>query len=235
MSEKEIRQYVSENFQKKKGVHMKKIVCDLTTEELKYFYYEEGYTLKEMCKKIGCKSDITASKILHQHGIDTNRNHMRSAKTMQGMSDEDFKKHLIYLYEEQNISLNKIAESLQVNHNALRRYFKKYNIPFKETSYAKSISSKGEKSKNWNGGKTIGNGYVLIKMPDHPNANSRGYIYEHRHIMEQHIGRYMTHDEVVHHINGNKTDNRLENLLLLTNSEHVALHAKLKAEEGNAV
>jgi endogenous inhibitor of DNA gyrase (YacG/DUF329 family) len=50
--------------------------------------------------------------------------------------------------------------------------------------------------------------------------------YEHRYIMEQHLGRKLGCNEVVHHINGNPVDNRLENLELMTRSEHMALHQK---------
>lgn len=50
-------------------------------------------------------------------------------------------------------------------------------------------------------------------------------IDEHRYIMEQHLGRKLTKNEVVHHINGNKQDNRLENLELMSRSEHSRKHA----------
>lgn len=72
------------------------------------------------------------------------------------------------------------------------------------------------------------NGYILILMPEHPLADRNGYVREHRVIMEKHLGRYLNRwTEDVHHINGIKTDNRIENLQLLSRSEHAKLNNKL--------
>ena len=65
--------------------------------------------------------------------------------------------------------------------------------------------------------------YKFLYKPEHPNSNSQGYILAHRYIMAQHIGRPLRKDEDVHHINGDKTDNRIENLQLLLKSEHTIL------------
>lgn len=58
------------------------------------------------------------------------------------------------------------------------------------------------------------NGYVCEYMPNHMQSNSDGRVLQHRRVMSEHIGRRLESFENVHHKNGDKTDNRLENLEL---------------------
>lgn len=66
--------------------------------------------------------------------------------------------------------------------------------------------------------------YVRAYVPEHPNANVHGYVQLHRVVIENHIGRYLSVGELVHHINGNTSDNRIENLELSTSKEHPKHH-----------
>jgi excisionase family DNA binding protein len=91
-------------------------------------------------------------------------------------------------------------------------------------SAASAQQPRGADSYSWKGGRRPDkHGYIRIYTPDHPRAES-GYVLEHRLVMEQMLGRYLTPDEEVHHKNGIITDNRPENLEALTKGEHSRLH-----------
>jgi hypothetical protein len=80
----------------------------------------------------------------------------------------------------------------------------------------------GPHNPSWKGGRrrTAG-GYVQVQAPpEHPHRPKRGYIMEHRLVMEQMIGRYLQPYESVHHRNGVKDDNRPENLEIVTHARH---------------
>jgi len=85
----------------------------------------------------------------------------------------------------------------------------------------------GASHPRWRGGRYQLGRYWYVFHPDHPNATKRGYVAEHRLVVELHLGRHLDPKEVVHHRNADPDDNRIENLVVFpSNGEH--LHHELK-------
>ena len=66
------------------------------------------------------------------------------------------------------------------------------------------------------------NGYIKV-------LTDNGWMLEHKYIVEKYIGRELKENEVIHHINENKKDNRIQNLWLFdSQNEHASFHNKIK-------
>jgi len=92
---------------------------------------------------------------------------------------------------------------------------------------------KGSENSQWKGGvKKHGDGYIYLLKPGHPFSTKDGYIMEHRLIMEQSIERYLEPQEIIHHINEIRDDNRIENLMLFASiRKHLDYHISLNKEK----
>lgn len=159
------------------------------------------------------------------------------------------------MYVKDGMPMHRIAEELGISIGTVYNYCHRYGIETKDqkTSFnytgrkhseetKKELSKKLSGKKRTNETKTkisiakrkggIGHkkhradGYIAVYFPDHPCSNAAGYVMEHDLIMECLIGRHLFKNEIVHHINGVRADNRKENLKLMTASEHMSLHMK---------
>lgn len=96
-----------------------------------------------------------------------------------------------------------------------------------EYKRCKSCSKSGNRSYNWKGGSALrADGYVEVWVSPndffYPMASMRGYVLEHRLVMAKHLNRHLLSWEVVHHKNGVRSDNRIENLnILKCQSDHL--------------
>lgn len=117
-------------------------------------------------------------------------------------------------------TIERMKEKLKGRRLSPKTEFKKGCISLRKGKKFPEFS--GENHPRWKGGRIKHGKYIDVLSPNHPNRSKRGYVLEHRLVMEKHLGRYLLTKEVVHHINGIKDDNRIENLEFFANKkEHL--------------
>lgn len=84
--------------------------------------------------------------------------------------------------------------------------------------YASQVQRTGNNAPRWNGGVHLSDGYILLRQ------DNGKYIGEHRIVMQNHIRRKLKSGEIVHHKDGNKQNNDISNLCIVSRSEHVNIH-----------
>ena len=129
------------------------------------------------------------------------------------------KTQLKKLYWGQKLSFRIIAKEFNYTKTGIRDMFRRFGIPSRTLSEAQIVGGLAGRTR-YRGGYAMLNGYRLVKKKEHPRANSRGYVMEHILTVEEKLGRSLTLDEAVHHLNGIKHDNREENLVVMPRRKH---------------
>lgn len=136
------------------------------------------------------------------------------AKCMQEVgllpTEEDLKR----LYLDERKTGKEIGAIYGMNQMTVNDWLHKFGLPLRKAGDYNG-KARGVNHYNWQGGRRIYRGYVYICPPTGGRA-----VLEHRYIMEQHLGRKLTKDETVHHLNARKDDNRISNLAIVSNSKH---------------
>jgi hypothetical protein len=142
-------------------------------------------------------------------------------------------------YVQLGMSQAEIAAKYSTTQKVVWRAMRKMGVP---TRKAAKRNQTRAKNSTWKGGRVLcarvkrqrgerasfGNGYFYLLLPDHPNANKGGYVAEHIAVWTAHAGRPIRDGEMIHHINLNKHDNRIENLAMTTAAEHALWHNQLE-------
>jgi len=185
-----------------------------------YTWLEEHYINKnEEPEQIAVDLDCTFETVLRairKYRIPIRSRSVKGSKlrknTVIQLRDFDWLKEQ-YINKHRDVA--DIAIELGCSGHTVITYLKRWRIRRRESLY---LSKEDRRKKN-------GNGYIIVFKPEHPNANSSGWIQEHRLIVSEILGRSLTKEEVVHHLNLKQEDNRPENLLIFSNqAKHKSFH-----------
>jgi len=166
--------------------------------------YESGKSLSDLAEKYGCSVNPIKRAIVEMGG------QVRPI----GLSKTWTKETEQWATEayQSGMSQQKIAEVLGITQTGVSTKLLRMGV------ITKPEMARGSRHGSWKGGRISSNGYISIKLtPDDDfwdSTNSNGYILEHRLVMARHLGRPLSPSESVHHINGDRADNRIKNLQL---------------------
>jgi len=181
---------------------------------------------RDRCRCPRCNPDLWSDKKLSE---ETKRKITQVQKIFRERKGIDKYRTIEWLnqkYWKEEKSIREVAEEINVSPSVVNGWMKQLDIPRRTEDFTKP--KKGSKNGNWKGGiLTQQKGYIYILSKDHPNVDKKGYYPKQNLVMEKHLGRYLKKGEVVHHLDGDKKNNRLENLRLMKdNGAHRSFEEK---------
>lgn len=193
--------------------------------------YEEAGTLRALGERLGGISQGAARARLIRAGIpirDARGSRTRRLSPPKNPPPSSACAEWQARYERAG-SLAALAREMGKGVSTIRYHLERHGVEIQPRGFAapRTVETPlGPDHYNWKGGRTYqADGYVLIYAPQHPaGRNAKGYVLEHRLVMERVLGRYLTPHELVHHKNEVKDDNRPENLEIMSRSSHMSHH-----------
>jgi len=149
------------------------------------------------------------------------------------------KEDLEKLYLDERKSLKEVANLLGCSRDTVANWLRYFRIPIRTRADGYGLAVKQGKLKgngrgllgnkfNWKGQRLIVNGYVYVYKPGHPRASRNKRVLEHILVWEEIHQHPLPKGWIIHHLNGNKSDNRPENLVASPSQNHYDFISALK-------
>lgn len=218
---------------------MRRIIFNEETINKIRDYIESGHTMNETCNRFTLKYD-TLRRVMFENNIKPYRKDKSHPKVLR----EDDVSIICKLFSTTHMTMNDICKEVKLENYVVQDVIKnnfseEYINNRKSRIYRRSkiacknpmFGLRGDETSQWIGGIVDdGNGYDMVKKPEwYTGRKGSDYVFLHSVVVCQALGiTEMPKGFVVHHIDGNKKNNNIDNLALMTNSGHGVLHSLIR-------